>query len=80
MILALAIIDDARVVIYATIWNVIYERKFTILNLLQYRPLLYDQKMTRHAPFMSRPLNSYFLFHLNVIAKVHVVTFFVRVK
>ena len=33
-ILALAIIDDARVVIYATIWSVIYNRKFMILNLL----------------------------------------------
>jgi hypothetical protein len=27
MILALAIIDDARVIIYATIWSVIYDPK-----------------------------------------------------
>jgi hypothetical protein len=31
---SLSIIDDAWVVIYATIWSVIYDRKFTILNLL----------------------------------------------
>jgi hypothetical protein len=34
MILALAIIDDTRIVIYATIWRVIYDRKFMILDLL----------------------------------------------
>jgi hypothetical protein len=33
-ILAIAIIDDARVIIYATIWSIIYDRKFMILNLL----------------------------------------------
>ncbi len=31
---SLSIIDNAGVVIYATIWSVIYDRKFTILNLL----------------------------------------------
>ncbi len=31
---SLSIIDDTGVVIYATIWSVIYDRKFTIQNLL----------------------------------------------
>jgi hypothetical protein len=47
MIQALAIIDDTRVIIYATIWSVIYDRKFTSLNLLEYRPLTDDEILTQ---------------------------------
>ncbi len=42
MILALAIIDEAGVVIYATIWSVIYDCKFTILYLLEYKPQVWQ--------------------------------------